>query len=46
MGESQWFQPTVKNGMFKDIVLANFIINYGKFYDISEYLHQSYFVDD
>ena len=39
MGEAQWFQPTVRNRLSQAVVLANFIIKYGKFYDISEYLH-------
>ncbi|KAI0251465.1 aegerolysin type hemolysin [Lactifluus subvellereus] len=34
MGEAQWFQPTVRNRLFQAIVLANFSIQYGKFYDI------------
>ena len=40
MGEDQWFQPTVRNRLGQAIVLANFWINYGKFYDIREYLHR------
>ncbi|KAF8057391.1 hypothetical protein FPV67DRAFT_1456029 [Lyophyllum atratum] len=35
MGESQWFQPTVRSRLSKAIVLANFSIQFGKFYDIS-----------
>jgi hypothetical protein len=40
MGEDQWFQPTVRNRLpdGTDIVLKNFDIKYGKFYNISEYL--------
>ncbi|KAF8334421.1 hypothetical protein F5887DRAFT_650716 [Amanita rubescens] len=34
MGESQWFRPTVRNRLGRAIVLANFYIEYGKFYDI------------
>ena len=40
MGEGQWFQPTVRNRLGRAIVLANFQIHYGKFYDIREYLHR------
>ncbi|KAF8057434.1 aegerolysin type hemolysin [Lyophyllum atratum] len=36
MGESQWFQPTVRNRLSQAIVLANFSIQYGKFYDIND----------
>jgi len=44
MGESQWFQLTVRNRLGKAIVLVNFYINYGKFYDIREYLlHHSFY---
>lgn len=39
MGEAQWFQPTVRNRLEKTIVLVNFTINYGKFYNISEYIY-------
>ncbi|KAI0251457.1 aegerolysin type hemolysin [Lactifluus subvellereus] len=35
MGEAQWFQPTVRNRLLQAIVLANFSIQYGKFYDIN-----------
>jgi hypothetical protein len=40
LGENQWFQPTVRNRLSTTIVLANFVIKWGKFYDISEYLHR------
>ena len=44
MGEDQWFQPAVKNSLpSKAIVLANFVILYGKFYDISHYLRHFWF---
>ena len=39
VGESQWFQPTVRNRLSETIKLINFSIQYGKFYDISEYSH-------
>ncbi|KAJ7110541.1 hypothetical protein C8R44DRAFT_743015 [Mycena epipterygia] len=42
MQKDQWFQPTVMNGLSKVIILANFSIEHGKFYDLSEYLHQFY----
>lgn len=38
MGENQWFQPTVRNRLVVAVRLMNFVIRYGKFYDISEYL--------
>lgn len=41
MGESQYFQPTVQNKTAAAVILANFQISYGKFYDISEYLDLS-----
>jgi len=47
-GEKQWFQPLVRNRLSKPIILANFRINYGKFYDISAYLHHfriTWFID-
>jgi len=34
----QWFQPTFRNRLSQDILLANFSIQYGRFYDISDYL--------
>jgi len=40
MGEDQWFQPTVRNRLSRAVVLANFIIQYGKFYNISEDPHR------
>jgi len=36
MGEAQWFQPTVRNRLTRTIVLTNFTILYGKFYDIKD----------
>jgi len=36
MGEDQWFQPTVRNRVSKAIILKNFEIAYGKFYDIND----------
>ena len=39
MGEQQWFQPTVRNKLSQAIVLVNFSLQYGKFYDISEHPH-------
>jgi len=35
-GEAQWFQPTVRNRLSRTIVLTNFTILYGKFYDIKD----------
>ena len=44
MGEDQWFQPVVRNRLSsKAIVLVNFVILYGKFYNISEYLRRFWF---
>jgi hypothetical protein len=40
LGEIEYFQPTVRNRLSTTIILANFVIKYGKFYDISEYLHR------
>ncbi|KDR71457.1 hypothetical protein GALMADRAFT_143730 [Galerina marginata CBS 339.88] len=36
MGESQWFQPVVRNRLSRAIILANFTILYGKFYNIND----------
>ncbi|KAF8334424.1 aegerolysin type hemolysin [Amanita rubescens] len=41
LGEKQWFQPTVRNRLGRGIVLANFYINYGKFYDIHHPYHET-----
>jgi hypothetical protein len=38
VGEAQWFQPTVRNRLSEAVVLVNFTILFGKFYDISECL--------
>jgi hypothetical protein len=34
LGEIEYFQPTVRNRLSTTIILANFVIKYGKFYDI------------
>ena len=43
MGEEQWFQPVVRNRTSKAIILANFVIPYGKDYNIRQYLRRFWF---
>ena len=44
MGEDQWFQPVIRNRLpSRTIVLVNFVILYGKFYNIRQYLRRFWF---